>query len=128
MSKLAEIPPVACAGCGGQYTDRRHVDFESAWDGPTFEEFVHTGDGGKVRNLVVAIDDLFLCEECMAEGAKLLGFVKADEQAQRLIEAEEQLTNLRERIAEREDYIVTLERAVAAKPSAKPRKKAEASA
>jgi hypothetical protein len=73
--KIANPNPAFCAACYGQYSDRRHVDFEAAWDGPVFEgEGVHTGDGGARSKLPVGIDDLVICEDCLKSAAKLLGW------------------------------------------------------
>lgn len=68
----ALLPPVACAACGGQYPRRRHVDFEVAYDGPTFS----TNPDDPANPLRVAIDDLVICEDCMEAAANVLGFVK----------------------------------------------------
>lgn len=60
--RLAETVPVACAGCFDQKVRARHVDFESAWDGPMVNE-----------DLRQAIDDLILCEDCIRQAGKLVG-------------------------------------------------------
>lgn len=56
-----------CASCHNQNVKLRHVDFDAYWDGPTFED--------KELKLTVAIDDLIICEDCLAAAATLLGFV-----------------------------------------------------
>lgn len=61
--------PTHCSSCFGQDTKARHVDFDAAWDGPVFNE-----DG-----LKVPIDDLILCEHCIAEAARILGWVPASD-------------------------------------------------
>lgn len=67
--RLAPVPPVACSSCGGQYTDRRHVDFGAAWDGP----MISAGD--ESRGVIGhAVDDLIVCEDCLRDAAKLLGW------------------------------------------------------
>lgn len=113
MTRLASPPPSACAACFGQYPDRRHVDFEAAYDGPVLE--------GAAR---VAIDDLIVCENCLADGARILGWVPDQE-------AREQLAALRVRAAEAEArnegqaaYIRKLEDALAARPAPATRKRA----
>lgn len=66
--RLTEIPPHACSSCFGQYTDRRHVDFNAFYDGPVMDAAENVA-GGKG----VSIDDLVLCEECVLAASKLLG-------------------------------------------------------
>jgi len=124
--RIANTPPPHCSSCFGPHVDRRHVDFESAWDGPTFGTDIATGDGKPVRNLTVTIDDLVICEKCVEEAAGLVGLIRADELVEENVAQLEQLDNLRDRLADREDYIAKLERAVAAKPKAPQRKKVAA--
>lgn len=109
--KLADTPPVVCSSCYGQYPDRRHVDFESAWDGPTFTEGVATGDGEVRRNLTVAVDDLFLCENCILDAGRLLGIEPADKVALELEDAKGRMREMSERLAGQADYIAKLEQA-----------------
>lgn len=117
--KIANTPPPFCSSCFGPHVDRRHIDFESAWDGPTFGSDIATGEGKPVRNLTVAIDDLIICEKCVEQAAVMLGMVRADELVEENAEQREKLDNLRERLAEQADYVAKLEKTVAAKPSAK---------
>lgn len=116
--KIAETPPVHCSSCWAQQTGKVHVDFESSYDGPVFNEEVATGDGGSVRNLSVAIDELIICEDCLAGAAALLGFERPDDQADKVAELEGQLDNLRERMLERDEYAQSLEAALAKRPGA----------
>jgi len=69
-----------CAACYGQYTDRRYVDFEAAYDGPVLD--------GAIK---VAIDDLVICEHCLQAAAKMIGLVKAPD----LVKALEETTKER---------------------------------
>jgi hypothetical protein len=95
--RIADTPPAFCAGCYGQYPDRRHVDFEAAWDGPVFEgEGVHTGDGGARSKLPVGIDDLVICEDCLKSAAKLLGWAGP--------KAQQKIDDLELRLARSEGY------------------------
>lgn len=61
MTKLADRKPAYCAACF-QQESVRHVDFEAAFDGPVLD-----GESHKV-----AIDDLILCENCLADAFRLL--------------------------------------------------------
>lgn len=61
-----------CSACFQQEPSKVHVDFEVAWDGPTFKEGI-MGEGGEVSNFVRSqIDDLVLCETCVAAALRLL--------------------------------------------------------
>lgn len=121
--KLCEVPPSHCAACFGQYTDRRHVDLEASYDGPAYPDGVMT-DQGMVRNLTVAIDDLILCEDCLRDAGRLVDLGNVEELNGQLEQKDEQLENLRARLAESEQYADRLEQSVAAKPERrKPRKR-----
>jgi hypothetical protein len=118
---LAETPPVACSSCGGQYTDRRHVDFGAGWDGP----MVAPGDvaGGKM----VAVDDLILCEECVTFAATLVGMGDVAEHEQRIDRLNERLTDTGQRLGKALDALEKLKTAVSAveqvkRPPGRPRK------
>lgn len=116
MSIKLVTPPTHCSSCFGQNIERQHVDFDAAWDGPVFRDGVATGGSGEESNVIpVAIDDLIICDECLRQAAGLLGLVDPDETTERLGEALGQLENLRDRLAEREDYVSKLEAAVKAK-------------
>jgi hypothetical protein len=67
--------PVGCASCGGQYPDRRHIDFSAAYDGAVLnqKEVLESGV------TPVQIDDLILCDECVRAAAALLGLVDPDD-------------------------------------------------
>lgn len=82
--------PTGCASCGGQYPDRRHIDFSAAYDGPVLnqEQVIATGV------TPVAIDDLVICDECIRAAAALLGLIDPGDLGaanQSLIEANEEL-------------------------------------
>jgi hypothetical protein len=61
MTKVAEVRPSHCACCYGQ-PEGRYVDFEAAYDGPVIPGTPEP----------VPIDDLILCESCLAEAFVLL--------------------------------------------------------
>lgn len=115
---LLETPPVRCSGCWGQYPERRHVDFESHWEGPTFREGV-MGEDGEVSNTInVSIDDLILCEDCLRVAAKLIGLVDPDEVAEYAEQLEKRADELLERNRGLEEHNKQLKAALASDPAA----------
>lgn len=105
---LAETPPVACSSCGGQYTDRQHVDFGAGWDGP----MVAPGHvaGGKM----VAVDDLIVCNECVRTAAALVGMGDTQELEQRVVGLNERLTDTGQRLGKALEAVEKLKAAVGA--------------
>jgi hypothetical protein len=113
--KLTETPPVRCSACFGQYVERRHVDFEAAWEGPTFKEGV-AGEDGEVRNsILVSVDDLILCEDCLRAAAALIGLKDPDEVAEYAEGLEKRVDELLEQVRGHELHSKNLEAAVASK-------------
>lgn len=101
--------PTACAACGGQYPDRKHVDFGAAWDGPVLNQAEVISEGVTPMQ----IDDLKVCETCVREAAEVLALSG---------QAGPRIANLKRRLAEQEalnvsqkGYIEQLEHTVAAK-------------
>jgi hypothetical protein len=80
MARIAYSNPPVCLACGGAKPHARHVDFEAAFDGPTFRE----------EGTVVTVDDVMICEECVREGASLLAI---DPQPMRGLELERDQAN-----------------------------------
>lgn len=104
--RLAEHAPVACASCYGQYTDRRHVDFGAAYDGPVLPS------GAETKGVVgLVVDDLIVCEECLSAAAKLIGFADATETRQSNDALASRAEELSERLAGALAYIDKLEAA-----------------
>lgn len=62
MTRLAETRPPYCAGCFQHPGEKRCVDFEAAYDGPTIPGAPSP----------IPIDDLILCENCLAEAFSIL--------------------------------------------------------
>lgn len=112
---LLEVPPVRCSACWGQYPERRHVDFESHWEGPTWREGIAGEDGEILNSITLSLDDLILCEECLTTAAKLIGLVKPDEVSQHAEELERQLAELVERNRGLELHARNLEASIASK-------------
>lgn len=71
--KRASKPPAYCAGCFQQKPEKRHVDFEAAFDGPSFD----TPEVG--HGIRMSLDDLVLCEDCITNAANMIGLVDAEE-------------------------------------------------
>lgn len=105
MAKIAESAPPACAVCHGQYPDRRHVDFEVAYDGPVLD--------GAAR---VMIDDLIMCEDCLRIGARLVGLIDAPGLRGKLDGRQQEIERLEAALLERDAYVTQLEQTLAAKP------------
>lgn len=62
MTRLAETRPPYCAACFQHPGELRCVDFEAAYDGPTIPG----------QPTPVPIDDLILCERCLATAFGIL--------------------------------------------------------
>jgi hypothetical protein len=113
--RVTEHAPVACASCGGQYTDRRHVDFGAAWDGPVVNSFDVIAKGVVNQQ----IDDLIVCESCILEAAEALKM--EDVRAPTLEALRNQVAELKTLNAGQKSYIANLERTVASKGQVKSR-------
>ena len=70
---LQAAMPIRCSACYGQYPERTHWDFEALCD-----RGMWYGEDGAAP---VRMDDLILCEECLKEGARAIGWVSPDEEA-----------------------------------------------
>lgn len=93
--KLADIPPTYCAACFCSEPAKPHVDFEAIYDGPVIEN----------SGVKIPIDDLVLCEDCLAAGAILIGMVHNKKM---MVENYE----LGKAIEEKDEYITALETVV----------------
>lgn len=71
--RIAESIPSACSACYGQYVTRRHIDFESSWDGPVISEGIMGENGVIAQRVPVSIDELVICEDCLSAAARMLG-------------------------------------------------------
>jgi hypothetical protein len=107
--RVAETPPVACASCGGQYPDRRHVDFGAAWDGPVVNQLDVVAKGVTPMQ----IDDLVVCENCILEAAGALKM--QDVKAPTLVALQDKIAELETLNYGQRNYISKLERTVMAK-------------
>lgn len=111
--RLTDTPPVRCSACFGQYVDRRHVDFEVAWEGPTFNEGIAGRDGEITNTIAVSVDDLIICEECMKAAGKLLDLEESDVLLENMEQVERQRDELLERVRGLEDQAKSLKAALA---------------
>lgn len=110
--RKAEIPPVGCASCYGQYPQREHVDFGASYEGPILGP-----QEGVVGAKMTSIDDLVICDECLTAAAKLIGMGNVEEADEAI---RQQIVVVQERNAEIErltDYVATLEKAVGQRQS-----------
>jgi hypothetical protein len=98
--------PVACASCYGQYIDRRHVDFGASTDGAVLAGPSNIA-GGKGQS----IDEVIVCDECLAAAAELIGLEEATPLHAEIEELQQTLDDLAERLALTTAYVETLERA-----------------
>jgi hypothetical protein len=98
--------PVACASCYGQYVDRRHVDFGASTDGAVLAGPSNIA-GGKGQS----IDEVIVCDECLAAAAELIGLEEATPLHAEIEELQQTLDDLAERLALTTAYVETLERA-----------------
>ncbi len=90
--KLANMP-VYCAGCMNQQPELRHVDFDSALD----------RGYGKAEAVQITLDDAIFCENCVKEGAELLGMINegAWQKEKRILEQRAKTAESRTRQAEK---------------------------
>lgn len=103
--KPASFPPAYCAGCYQQKPEKRHIDFDAAFDGPSFE-VPEVGPGIRMQ-----IDDLVLCEDCVTNAGKLLGLVNADDLKEENQELGEALEHANDTIEEMRETILGLRKA-----------------
>jgi hypothetical protein len=121
---LAEPAPPHCSGCFQQKPQTRHVDFGAAYDGPALPALE-----GSVGVVAHVIEDLILCEDCLATAAEVVGLVRAEKLQAALDQAEAANRELAMKLAGMGDYAAKLEAALAVKPEPvnrpKPRQKAK---
>ena len=114
--------PIFCSACFNSQ-DIRHIDFDAACDrGYANDEAVP-----------VAMDDLIICENCVREGARLLGMEDETANAGHISDLERKLDVKDKRLKQAERYSETLEDAFESRPvpialdhRKKPRKEMEA--
>lgn len=100
--RLVPAPP-RCSGCFLQKTEERHVDFESAYDGP----YVPGAPP-------VSIDDLVLCETCLTNGAREIGLGDVTAVEQELGQAQDALRGSEEARLATEQKLAAVQAALVA--------------
>src|SRR4051794_27403443 len=66
--RVAETAPAACPSCGRRDSNARHVDFGAAGD-----YGMAPAPGNIAGAKLISIDDLIVCEHCLADAAGVLG-------------------------------------------------------
>lgn len=116
--RLAPTPPSHCSSCFGAYPQRRHVDFGASFDGPVLPSGLEaSGVNG------VSIDDLIVCEDCLATAAREIGFGDVAALTKQIEQQAAHAEELTERLAGAIAYYNKLETAIAAKPEPKTSKR-----
>lgn len=93
--------PIYCSACFNQQAIR-HIDFDAACD----------RGYGKAEAVEVAMDDLILCENCVREGAELIGMSPEGSKDDRIADLEGKLAHAEKTREKAERYAETLEDAV----------------
>lgn len=103
--------PQYCSACFNQDSKLRHIDFDASTD---------RGWYGKDPGTHIAMDDLILCETCIGNAARLLGYQPTDEVMDKFNRDDEKikrLTNERDKAAE---YADRMEEALRHRPKGDP--------
>lgn len=103
--RIADTTPVACAGCHGQYPERTHIDFATAFEGP----IINAAEPRTQR-----IDWLVLCERCVARANALLP--QSASRADELAALQRRLDEESDRADRAEDYASNLEDTLQRRP------------
>lgn len=82
-----------CSACFQGKPGEPHVDFGASWDGPVLAD----ATGEPIQH---TIDELIVCEDCLAAAVELLGYAKQDDPERiprlekALLDAEQRATRL----------------------------------
>lgn len=98
--------PTHCSACFQQDSKLRHIDFDAACD---------RGYGDQ-HGVQIAMEDLILCENCLRDGAKLVGMEDAEVLAERIASLEGRLAEETARCDQMTGYANRMEEALAARP------------
>lgn len=109
--QLAEPAPPRCSGCFQAKPQERHVDFGAAYDGPVVPSIENVA--GLVGHV---IEDLILCETCIAEAGKLVGLGDAGALTAERDQLEAANRDLRARNRGLEDYANSMAETLKLKP------------
>lgn len=97
--------PIHCAACFNSQ-EIRHIDFDAATDRGY-------SDGVAVA---VSMDELVLCENCVRNGAELLGMTDSEQLLERVADLERKSDVLRKRLTQAQRYSDTMEEALGHRP------------
>jgi hypothetical protein len=98
--------PVYCAGCHNQQPSLKHVDFDSALD----------RGYGNVEAVKITMDDAIFCENCVKEGAHLLGMIEQDAWTREKADLERKLSIRTKERDQSRRYADTIESALSHRP------------
>jgi hypothetical protein len=99
--------PTHCSGCFQQDSKLRYVDFDAACD----------RGYGDAHGVQIAMEDLILCENCLRDGAKLVGMEDARVLGERLASVAARLDEETARCEQAANYANRMEEALAARPT-----------
>jgi hypothetical protein len=102
----AELP-VYCSACFNQDPSRKHIDFDASND---------RGWYGENPATQVVMDDLILCENCINEASRLLGWMPVSEVQDKLSSLERRLDDERKRADKATEYSDRMEQALQHRP------------
>ena len=97
--------PIFCSACFNAQSIR-HIDFDAACD----------RGYGKDEAIQITLDDLILCENCVKEGAELIGMTAENEKDRTISDLERKLTVRTKERDQARRYADTLEDAVSHRP------------
>lgn len=79
---LQAAMPIRCSACYGQYPERTYWDYEALCDRGFAPESQDEFNANGERTIkAVSMDFLILCDECVKEGARAIGWVAQDDDA-----------------------------------------------
>lgn len=91
--------PLRCSACFNQDPGKRHIDMDAACD---------RGYGAD-EAVKVAYDDLVLCEDCVAQAARIIGYSPTAEQQDLVDSLETRLDRTEKELVQQRKYSDTLE-------------------
>lgn len=107
MARIAEPTPDQCSVCWQTRRDLRHVDFDQGTEGPVLRD---------EQNHLVQIDQIVICEVCLAAGAKLVGLVDWAERQDEFDALQARAETAEAKLAEQLEHTNDLRKALSSKP------------
>jgi hypothetical protein len=89
-TRVLSVPlPIKCSSCYGQRSERKHWDFDAICDRgyAPVDEGDFNADGDRIT-APVRIENLILCDECLKEGARAMGWVAQDDKLVQTLQKE----------------------------------------